>query len=244
MGIPNKIPLAAPHTFKWNEDTARRLLELDEYERPYLSLPGVGKFVWPVGTEGFGISGQADLAIHKYLGDNDIEVEIVHFDERRIEMSGTFPGHSATWYMRDLIAVMTAKSNKQKVLGLPGLFPRTQLVDVENYNFSHDPEDRTRSVSYQITFVRSGAGRPVPRSDLDDPLENPIEDNPPKGDPIHIFRVRAGFRTLRNISAKVYGDPRKWRKLWNLNKVKLRKLGFTLHSIQHKRLPLGTKIRY
>ncbi len=245
MASPNRIPLQKPHVFQWNEDTARRILELDEFERPYLTIPGVDKFVWPVGTEGFGVSGQADLAVHKYIGDNDVEVQIVHYDECRIQMSGTFPGHSATHYMRDLRNLLTRKTDKQKILGLPGLFPRTQFVDVETYNFNHDAEDRSRSISYEISFVRSGAGRPVKRADLDDPLENPITSHGPKGDSIKIFRVRAGFRTLRQISAKVYGDARKWRRLWNLNKKELSmNMGFNLHEAQHKRLPVGTKIRY
>ena len=82
------------------DDTAHYILKPDlQFYRPWLASPGVGAsgiaFVWPLGIEGFTLASTAELGIHKYIGDNDIDIEIVYPDEYHITLNGIFPGKTA-----------------------------------------------------------------------------------------------------------------------------------------------------
>src|SRR5215510_358905 len=97
---PSKISVitSKPQHWDWgvqnnDVDPARRLITLSEHrhDRPYLQS-GDKVFAWPVGVEGLRRSGTASLGIHRYLGENSVDVQVLHKDEARIEMTGTFPG--------------------------------------------------------------------------------------------------------------------------------------------------------
>lgn len=243
--IPS-IKLPYGHTFQFGEDTARYTLDPgDEFHRPSIAIPNGAKFVWPVGTEGFRYSSNAALGIHRYIGDDEIEVSVIYRDEPHIELSGVFPGHTAATHMHNLREILEAKTpDNGKLLSLPHLFPRIQYVAAESWDFTHDPEDRTRSVAYTISFLKIGVGRRILAPKPDEPDQNPV----PDAQPGRYFIVKDKYRTLRSISKKVYRDEKKWHRIHSLNKKKLDKYFKTNHIPNYKypwhKLPLGMKLKY
>lgn len=243
--IPS-IVLPRGHLYRWNEDTARYLLDPgDEFRRPYLRIPGGARFTFPVGTEGFRYTGNAALGIHKYIGDDDIEVNVVYRDEPRITLSGTFPGRQGPAFMRQLLPILEARTPKAgKILFLPFIFPRLQYVAAENWEFSHDAEDRTRNVGYTITFLKVGVGSVIQIPGPDEPEPNPVEPKPPP----RYVTVKDGQRTLRGLAKKVYKDSKRWNRIYNLNKAKLdkffKKNKVPRHKYPTRLLPRGMKLRY
>ena len=228
--------------FRFGQDPSRYTIYPKWFEHPSIQIPNGAAFVWPLGTEGFRISGSATLGIRKYMGDNAVVVQVTHTDERRIELSGMFPGNTGAENMRDLIEILTGKA-PYKSLRLPGVFPLEQYVTVENYEFRHEEDDRTKSVLYTVTFLRSGVGKKVRRRRVTQPPPNPKKAKN-KGKPARIFTVRDGYRTLRSIAQKVYGNSNRWNDLYKLNTQKLNSMGIPYHMIPITQLPLGTAIRY
>lgn len=241
-----QIVLPRGHNARYGEDTARYLLDPgDEFRRPYLRIPGGARFRFPVGTEGFRYTGNASLGIHKYIGDADIEVNVIYRDEPRIVMSGLFPGKQGPAFMRQLLPILEARTPKVgKVLFLPYIFPRIQYVAAENWEFSHDAEDRTRDIGYNLTFLMVGVGSVITIPGPDVPTPNPVPPTPP----VRYVRVKDGQRTLRGLAKKVYHNSTKWNKIYNLNKKKLdadfKKHHVPRHKYPSHRLPLGMKLRY
>lgn len=187
------------------------------HARPYM-ISGNTIFAFPVGVEGFTRSGSAQLGLHKYLGENAVRGNVTHREEARIELSGTFPGVTAQELMVNCINILRAVSPKPGlILYAPGVFNAEQFVLPESWTFTHDPEDRTHSIAYTISFVRTGEGQTV-----DDPIGKPPDEQPgvksiPRGKPIRTFSVTDGARTLRQISFIVYKDANKWQKIVQLN---------------------------
>lgn len=248
--IPGII-LPRGHRYRYGEDSARYLLDPgDEFRRPFLRIPGGARFVWPVGTEGFGYESSANLGIHRYIGKEDIEVNVIYRDEPRISMQGVFPGRTGPLFMRQLLEILEARTPKAgKILFLPFIFPRIQYVAAENWNFTHSPEDRTRSIEYQMSFLLVGQGSVINIPGPELPEENPVDPKPPPQPPsTRLFTVRDKYRTLRAISKRVYKSEKKWQRIYNLNKKKL-DADFKKHHVpRHKypthRLPLGMKLKY
>jgi hypothetical protein len=197
-------------------------------------------------------SGSATLAIHHYIGDNDADVQVIHKDESRIEMTGTFPGIKGVDSMAALRLVIRDDTEAGgKILFLPGILDRIQYVVVENYDFVHGADDRTHSWDYTVSFIRTGAGRRIP-----DPHGRPAPPNPrrrvkPKGKPLRSIRAAAYRRTFRQIAKEVYGDQNKWTYLADLNmtlisdsKMSLSDQNIPYFNIPTYQWPLGTKIYY
>jgi len=243
------------------EDTAARILP---YTAHYFQLPKImcaGKtFVWPVGTEGFRRSGAATLGIHKYLGRGFVDVHVIHRDEARIEMNGTFPGRTGIKNMRDLIDILVMSGTK--FLYVPGVFANVQTVFVENYDTSHASEDRTHSVDYSVTFVRTTTGAKVDAKQI--AMLPATETGPSKSSQgfssvvntqsERTVAVTSSLSTLRAVSQVVYGDADKWRTLVDLNLDQIQALnsrgvGPTIQEMPDfmlvgMRLEPGTRLRY
>jgi hypothetical protein len=247
MAYPPEIKLPQGHSFRWREDPARYLLRAGRnFRQPYLRIPNGARFTWPVGTEGFSYSSDAALAIHRYIGEEDIEVNVIYRDEPHIEMSGTFPGNTGPGLMRELLQVLEAKTpGAGKVLWLPYIFPRIQYVAAESWSFDHEANDRTRSLGYRISFIKVGVGRVI---SIPGPEEPQDPGQPPPAPPARYFRVRDGYRTLRRISSKVYKTEHKWHRIYNLNQKKLdayfKKHKIPRHKFPTHRFPLGMRLRY
>jgi hypothetical protein len=137
------------------------------------------------------------------------------------------------------------------ILYAPGVFNRQQYLLPESWDFEHAEDDRTHSITYSLTLVKTGEGVRVK-----DPVGTAAPPNPghrtkPKGKPSRYFIVNAKYRTLRAVAKKVYGNASKWDQLVALNQgqlnqfiVKGKKPGVTSHNMPYLRLPLGLKVRY
>jgi hypothetical protein len=217
--------------------------------RPYLSN-GYSIFVFPVGTEGFRAAGDAQLGLHHYIGDNAVDGVTIHYEEGRITLEGTFPGLTA---QDNMVMCRNILRSPAKDPGLtlyaPGVFEREQYVLAENWEFTHDRDDRTHSIEYTITFVRTGdkhkvrdvPGRPAP--------PNPARKSVPRGKPHRVFTIKSGVRTLRGVSKVVYKSPAHWKRLvilnqGQLNNWKRKHPALPPHRIPLYRWPIGTKFRY
>jgi hypothetical protein len=236
-------------TFDIGDDPARYLATPEAmFERPWLSAPGsdVDAFVWPLGTEGFRYSGSSEYGIHKYIGDDEIEVNVIHRDEPHFELNGIFPGNTAPANMRALVAVIRADTTDNgKILHLPYILPTQQWVAVTDYSFSHEEGDRTKTIAYTISFLRMRAGKKQGTGPPNtDPGANPTSGNDTRGDDVSVFVVKEGFRTLRAIAKKVYGSVEEWTKLFNKNEKKLKDKGITRSEAATHQLPLGMKITF
>jgi hypothetical protein len=221
------------------------------FARPYL-VSGNSFFVFPVGAEGFRRSGSATLGLHRYLGANTVDGVTVHFEEARIEMTGTFPGRESTGQMIACLQLLRSKPVAGYcVLYLPGIFEHEQRVLPENWDFSHDPDDRTHSINYTISFVRVGEGDKVsPGNSRQSPPEPSARAvSKPRGKPSRIYTVTQNVRTLRAISNQVYGNQSNWQRLIDLNSDQLNDWkqnhpNIPSYQIPTYRWPLGTQFRY
>jgi hypothetical protein len=152
--------------------------------------------------------------------------------------------------MVDCINILRSKSNEPGiVLYAPGVFEVEQYVLPESWNFTHDPEDRTHSIEYTISFVRIGEGNKVKDKPGKPPPANPTVKTKPKGKPTRIFTAKAGAQTFRAISKAVYKDQSKWTKLVALNQGQLNNWkkshpAIATHQLPTFRWPIGTKFRY
>lgn len=215
------------------------LVPLSKFDRPTLGIPGGVEFEWPLGTEGLRLEGSAALAIHRYLGGNAAVVEVLHYDEARITMTGAFPGATGADNMAALRdVVVAAQPAGGKILSLPGIFTKEQMVAVETYQFEH-PEDNISddSFNYSITFVRVGVGNKVTGVP-------PIVSGTPVGQPHAYVVTKTGLNTLRLISTYVWNTPNKWKVLRDLNKTLLEPLNIPDHLVPTYILPSGIKIYY
>lgn len=249
------LPQIKSHKFVKGEDPAAMIpLSSLKFAPPSIRSAD-NQFTWPFGIEGFRRSGSATLGIHKYLGEGNVAVQVMHLDEAHIEMSGTFPGLTSTRNMEALLAVITGGGSKD--LFLPGVFTKIQRVFTENYDFSHTADDRTHSVDYTISFVRTTVGATVPGSTTTNSgtvatAARAIPSSPrntyisTQGQSENVYTVGGGSQSLREIAAVVYGTGDDWTKLIDLNREVLDHynpdgniLPFQLPTM---RLPIGTQI--
>lgn len=263
MAEPPHPGVAKGWTWHPGADTARYLVDPGKitapgrgspgnlrHRRPHL-VSGAKIFVFPVGLEGFEVSGTALLGIHHYFSDNVVDVRTLHREEGRITLTGTFPGHTAFQnYVdcRDLL--MSVPPDKGMILYAEGAFGREAFVVPENWRFGHDPGQQSdESIDYSITLVRTGSGKPLPDPTGTPPPPNPTGKQTPKAPP-RTFAVRAGARTFKQIAAVVYGNPDRWTQLVDLNRNELNQLNeFQQTAIPPFMLPvhiwpIGTKFRY
>ena len=217
------------------------------YARPMLRS-GSKEFVWPVGIETFRHSGNALLGVRRYIGDNAADVQVVHKDEARIEMTGTFPGTTAVACMIALKDVILAETpDRGKILFLPGVFEEVKYVAVESYDFNHSEDDRTHSIDYTITFVIMGTGfsfqtpnaTGTTTTTTSSPVVTATRPLSPGG---RILSTTGGASNFQHIAKIVYGNPDKWPKLVDLNQA-------LFATIPAKDLPFklwteGIEIRY
>jgi hypothetical protein len=220
------------------------------HARPYI-VNGSKLYAFPTGIEGFRRSGQAQLGLRHFIGDNTVDGITMHYEEARITLSGTFPGTTSQQNMVECINMLRSHTKERGlVLYAPGVFNREQFVLPENWDFTHDADDRTHSIDYTITFVRIGEGHKVKDPKGTPPPRNPTAKTMPKGKPARIFTTTGSVRTLRGIAAKVYGDATKWQQIVQLNRSSLssyqgnasinKQASFQL---PYFRFPIGTKFR-
>lgn len=245
--IKNEIGEELPNgVFRRTGDPAKYLIERRRFQRPTLSVVGGPEFEWPLGVEGLSISGSAAIAEHLFIGDNAAVLQVMHYDNRRIVMTGMFPGSTGSENMRDLLEVVTAQSrDNAKVLTLPSrIFPKTQVVVPETWTFDHPEEDGNDSWTYSLTMRRMGVGNTVKPPKTTVSPTNPVHSTAKaKGKTTRVFTTTSKIRTLRTVASHIYHNPNRWREIYVKNSKALDKIG-TLAALNTKRLPIGMRLHY
>jgi hypothetical protein len=214
------------------------------HARPYL-VNGAKLFVFPVGTEGFRRSGQAQLGLHHYIGGSDVDGKTMHHEEARIELRGTFPGLTSQQCMVDSIRVMRAVAPPSgMILYAPGVFEREQFVLPETWDFNHDADDRTHSIDFTISFVRIQTGQTLNDPQGTAPPPQPVKKSLPRGNATRTFTIKDGARTFQSVATILYHDSGLWAKLASLNQSIITKTGLAQHQVPNHRWPIGTKVHY
>jgi len=212
------------------------------HARPYL-VCGKAMFVFPVGTEGFRRSGQAQLGLHHHIGGHYVTGRTIHREEARIELTGTFPGTTSQQNMVDCITVLTAIAPRNGMsLYMPGIFGHLQFVLPETWDFNHDPTDRTHSIDFTISFVRCGTGQKVTDPHGIVPPPQPLVKSVPRGTPSRVFRAKDGARSFQAIAATVYNNSAYWQKLAEMNQKLVHSAKLPAHKVPTHRWPIGTAI--
>lgn len=235
------------------DDSAMYVLEPGaNFLRPWISVPGGRAFVWPLGVEGFSLTIDPTLGIHKYIGDNAVKVDVVHKGEEHLSMTGTFPGVTSIDAFRALRDIVYADTPERgKILYIPHLFTYTQRVVVVSARFDRPEDGRGTDLSYTIDLVRLGPGTTVHEDQLVDPEPQggaAAKTSGAKGASdagVHRkFVVNGTYNTLRKIAALKLKSASKWRVLYDKNQGVFRRLHIPAHEAPNKRLPLGTVIYY
>jgi hypothetical protein len=226
-------------------DPAKFVIDRSRFLRPTLLVPGGPTFEWPLGVEGIRVSGSAQIAEHKFIGDDSPSLQVTHLDDRRITLTGQFPGLTGSQNIQDILKVITYPAKDGKVLTLPAIiFPTTQLVMVENYDFDHPEDERTQTWNYTVTMRFMRTGKRLKKDKFIKPPHKGGKKKPPKGKSTRVFTVHAGANTLRYIAKIVYGNANRWHDLYSKNEKKLNALRIPLHNLPNYRLPLGMKLNY
>src|SRR5215831_1686231 len=209
-------------------------------------------FGFPAGIEGFSRTGQAQLGLHHVIGGKIVRGQTTHYEEGRLSMNGIFPGTSSALKMQACLQILTTNQRNGLRLYMPGLLSNWLYVLPESWDFNHDPDDRTHSIAYTLSFVIIGVGGHV-----EDPHGLPPDPNPavktiPKGKAHHVFTVKAGVQTFRQIAYKVYKDANLWTRLVPLNQKRVNAFfkarpGESTpanYELPTHRWPVGSKIVY
>jgi hypothetical protein len=223
------------------------------HARPWLDT-GRRIFIWPTGTEGFARRGQSQLGLHHYIGDQYVDAQVIHRDEARIEMTGVFPGTSAQDNMAEFVnALNDDPPEAGMILNVPGAFDQVKFVVPETWDFTHDQDDQTHSISYSVVFVMIGEGRLLTDPTGNPPPPNPSTSTKTKGKNARVFVVKDNARTFRAIARVVYKQPGPWidvnysagvQKLTGLNQKLIQKHGVPAHQVPTHRWAIGTKVNY
>lgn len=236
-------------------DTARYLVNPGDntdagslvHIRPYLDN-GQTIFIFPVGVEEFRASGDTQLGLHHYIGDNAVDGVVLHWEEGRITLAGTFPGITSHTNMVELRNILRTPPKQDKGLTLyaNGVFENEQYVLPESWEFSHDRDDRSHSIDYTITLVRTGDSKRLADKPGDPPPPNPSHSTTPLGAPSRIFTIKSGARTLQAMSTITYVPLNI---IVNLNQGQLNKWQKSHPKVSNVQLPfyrwpIGTKFRY
>lgn len=236
-----------PGVYTGGTETHKFLIPKRRIEKPTLAIVGGDQFVWEAGLEGVRISGNATIAEHRYLGDNAVVGFVTHRDTGRIELSGQFSGKTGATNVRDLRQIIMAVTPKGgKILTLPNrVFIKQQFVIVENYDFVHAQDDRTDSFDYTVSFLLIGVGKKTRSTKKVRPPSNPTSRKAkPKGKATRVFVTKNGASTLRAVAKIVYGNPDRWREIYNKNLKVLKSLHIPLHTLPTKVLPYGIRLHY
>jgi hypothetical protein len=211
------------------------------FMRPWIAIRGGDAFQWQGGLQGFTLAIDATLGIHKYIGDDDVKVEVIHASEEHFTLSGNFLGDSAPDNIQALTSIVRQKAPTEgKILWLPEVVTYAQRVEVVRAEFTRADEDRGRDFRYSIEFVRMGtidlALDPEPEEVIPQPTE--------KVRPKRSVKVDAKHNTLRKIALWKLGSSKRWRIVYNANMPWFVKRRIALMKAPDYRLPRGTRIYY
>lgn len=213
------------------------------FMRPWLAIRNGPAFQWPIGMQGVNLSIEPTLGIHKSLGDNTVDADVLHSGEEHFTLSGNFPGNSAPDLIKALRDVVYHGASREgKLLWMPEVVSNVQKVQVVRFEADRAIDDRGRDFTYSIEFVRLGIAQLEPDPD---PVEmHPQPTHPAKGKSAHHVKVDAKHNTLRKIAAWKLGGAKNWRRIYNANQAWFVKRGIPLAKAPTYRIPVGTTIHY
>lgn len=212
-----------------------------EFIRPWLMVPNGPVFVFPVGLQGWDITIDPALGIHKYIGDNKVEVSVLHLGEETFTLTGILPGLSSTDALQQLRQVVYAvQPTSGKILSLPGLLPYAQRVACGRTSFVHDQDDRGSDASYTIEFKRLGLAQKLPNYVTLKPVLQPTR--PAKGGSSRVYVATGRYNTIRQIAQLKLGNANKWESIYNKNLKLFNRLKIPKHKAPIYHLKVGTKV--
>lgn len=215
----------------------------EAFLRPWLAVPGGIAFLWPLGIEGFTLSIDPTLGIHKYIGDNKVKVDVVHKGEERIGMTGSFPGMTGPDAMQALYNVVYADTPPGgKLLYVPFALDYTRRVTVVRANFAHGEDAHGTDLTYDIEFVITDLGPKVGDQIVTD--SDVLQQGTSIGDQgttQNRFTVTSKYNTLRKIATfkKVA-----WDAIYNKNVAYFQKIAIPKYKAPDYRLKAGVKLYY
>lgn len=226
------------------DDTARYIQEPGvNFMRPWIAIRNGAAFQWPLGMEGFSVSVDPTLGIHKYIGDNKVAVDVVHAGEEHFTLSGNFPGSSGPDMVKALRDIVYKDSSAEgKLLWLPEVVTYVQRVQVANFSSSRDESARGKDLIYSIEFVRLGTVDLV--ADPNPVPAHPQPTHPPKGKTSRTVKVDATHNTLRKIALWKLKSAAKWRTIYDANQKWFVDHKVPLAKAPDYRLPIGLAIHY
>lgn len=232
-------------------DTTKYLLVPDvDFKRPYLAVPGENvAFVWPLAVEGFEISVDTQLGIHRYLGDVQLDVSITHQDERHISLSGKFPGHTSQANMEALMRVYAMDTPASgKILSLPGVLTEKILVVGENARYTHAQGDFTADIDYNISFVRVGTNAASQATFAEQSFftssASASVTGERRGRGTNTFVTTVAINTLRRAAQFIFRDASRWIELYTMNGDLFDDNSTPTHLIPNAPIPVGTTLYY
>lgn len=211
--------------------------------RPWIAIRNGPAFQWPLGLEGYDLVVNPLLGIHRFLGDNKVDIDVLHAGEEHFTMTGNFPGNSAPALIQALRDVVYQSSGDEgKILFVPEIMSHAQRVQIVNFQASRDQGARGKDATYSLEVVRVGIANKNPNVKTHPPAIQPKPGN--KGKSAKSIHVDAKHNTLRKIALWKLGSADKWRTVYNANQK-----WFVSHKIQlsaapNYRLPIGTVIHY
>lgn len=228
-------------------DTATYMLEPGKnFLRPWIRIPGGPTYVWPLGVEGFDLSIDPTLGIHKYIGDNAVEVNVTHLGEEHFVLTGTFPGVTAPANMRalrDILYKVTPPGGK--ILYVPILLTYAQRVVIGPTKFSRDASDiGLEDLSYSMEFIRIGVAEREDTPLLIDAVTQPVVAAKAKGKSSRTFTVNSKVNTLMKISLQLFKTTARWQSLYTANEQFFVKRVVPYASAPTYVMPNGTKVTY
>jgi hypothetical protein len=205
--------------------------------RPWIRVPSGPAFVWPLGVEGFNLTVEPQIGVHRYIGDNAVVVDVTHKGEERFNLSGNLPGDSASENARALRDVVYADTPRLgKIIFIPGILPYAQRVVVASFNITRADDDRGEDLTYSLDVVRIGydpSYQAMPQLGEEVPQPTTGKKTAAK------FTVTAKYNTLRKIAVL---KKRDWNQLYNKNEKFFNKHKVPFPKVPDYKMPLGTKV--
>ena len=210
--------------------------------RPWLAIRNGPAFQWPLGLEGYNLTVDPLLGIHKFIGDNAVAVDVLHAGEEHFTMSGSFPGLSGPALIRALRdLVYQGAPAEGKILFVPEIMSHAQRVQIVHFESTRQETDRGKDSAYSIEFVRLGMLNDI-SSMVTPVMTEPIKIAGKKGVSTRSVTVDAQHNTLRKIAKWKLGDANKWRTVFNANESYFTRNKIPLTKAPDHRLPTGMKV--
>lgn len=213
-----------------------------DFFRPWLAIRNGVAFQWPLGLEGYDLTIDPTLGIHRFIGDNAVVVDVLHAGEEHFTMSGSFPGNSAPKLIQALRDIVYKDGGEEgKILCVPEIMSHAQRVHVVNAEFNRDASDRGRDSNYSIEFVRIGTVGPKTQTTVAPPVQPAVST---KGTTAQSIHVDGKHNTLRKIAAWKLGGTDQWRIVYNANQSFFNKHNIPISQAPDYRIALGVVVYY